>query len=390
MKALYHFRTRGSGAEAVHISGVAGAFEELEHEVEFFNPGNADPRRRVNPYEALSSPGFFGKVSRTLPRWVFELLEIGYNAWAWWPLWRRLTRGGFGLLYERHAFFLIVGASVARARRVPLIVEVNELVGDERVSRQPMLAGLARACDRFVFRRADLIVVVSPHLRRRIEALGIAGEKVLVQPNAVDWRQCDPPADGSEVRARHGLAERVVIGFVGWFVPWHRVDLLVAAFAEVHRQRPETALLLVAEGPLLGELEAQAQRLGVADSVRFAGAVAHDAVPQHIAAMDICVVPNSNAYRSPLKLFEYMAQGRAVVAPRVEPIEMVLRDRANGLLFAPGESASLADALRTSVEDAALRQTLGRQAREDVRTKHTWRENVAALLAALASAPRGS
>lgn len=380
MRILYHFRTRASGAEAVHISGIANALTRLGHEVVFLNPSGRDPRAKTNPYAALKAPGFFGRVSRSLPRFVFELLEIAYNAWAFVKLRGLLAGRGFDLIYERHAFFLFASAFLAKRRGVPLVVEVNELVGDSRVSEQPVFRALVRCCDRLVFARARSIVVVSPHLKRRIEALGVPGSRVLVQPNAVDPHDFKTPADGNVVRERLALRDSVVAGFVGWFVEWHRVDLLIEAFATLAPRHPDARLLLIAEGPLRDNLLALATGLGVVDRVCFAGSVPHSEVPAHVAAMDICVVPHSNEYRSPIKLFEYMGQGRAVVAPRTEPIAMVVRDGENGLLFEPGSAAALAGALERLL-DSALRQRMGQQARADVLAHHTWTHNAKAMLA---------
>jgi glycosyltransferase involved in cell wall biosynthesis len=386
MRILYHFRTRGSGAEAVHISGIANAFEGLGHTVDFLNPAGVDPRGKASPYAALAAPGLFGRVSHALPRFAFEFLEIAYNAWAWIHLRQLFASGAHDLVYERHAFFLFATAYMARAAGVPLVVEVNELVGDARVSEQPVLRGLVSRCDRAVFSRATLIVVVSPHLKRRIEAMGIDGRKVLVLPNAVDPADYATPADGTAVRTALGLGpENVVIGFLGWFVAWHRLELLIEAFATVARQHPQARLMLVAEGPLREQLAAQVAKLGATERVVFAGSVPHTEVPRHIAAMNVCVVPHSNEYRSPIKLFEYMGQGRAVVAPRTEPIEMVMRDGVNGLLFEPGSASAMAHVLERLVSDAALRVSLGRSARRDVLEQHTWTQNAQAVLANLPS-----
>lgn len=382
MRILYHFRTRGTGAEAVHISGMASAFEELGHTVQFSSPSGVDPRKKTSPFSTRDASGTMSRLSHVLPRCIFELLEMGYNALAWVRLRGLLGESRFDLIYERHAFFLFVTAFIANARRIPLVVEVNELVGDERVREQPILKGLASRCDRAVFSRAALIVVVSPHLKRRIEGMGIDGRKILVQPNAVDPADYESPADGTELRQTWSFgSDAVVIGFIGWFVGWHRLELLVETFAEVSRRHPEARLLLVGEGPLQAQLEAQIDSLGIRDRVVLAGAVPHSDIPRTIAAMDICVVPHSNEYRSPIKLFEYMGQGRPVVAPRTEPIEMVLEDGANGLLFEAGSSPALAAALDRLLPDSLLRERLGTAARDAVLLKHTWLNNARAALA---------
>jgi glycosyltransferase involved in cell wall biosynthesis len=381
MNILFHFRTQGTGAEGVHLAGMAGAFRRLGHRVVFLSPGKVDPTATAgdNPFRAQRR-GVLSRLAARAPGVVFELFEIVYNAVAGWRLEALLRGERFDLIYERHAFFLAVTAWLAERRGVPLVVEVNELAGDERIRAQPWLLPLARWADRFTFRRAHLIVVVSPYLQRRIEALGIHPDKILVLPNAVDEQLLDPVGEAGPIRDRFGCTDAVVVGFAGWFVAWHRLDVLVAEFAALAAQWPNLRLLLVGDGPLRVRLEAQAAALGVRDRLIFAGAVAHTAMPAYLAAMDICVVPHSNAYRSPIKLFEYMAQGRAVVAPRTEPIALVLRHGENGLLFDPENAEDLRAQVAALVGGQPLRQRLGEQARHDVRERHTWTQNAQAVL----------
>ena len=382
MKILHHFRTRGVGAEAVHIAGVANALEVLGHKVVFSSPTGVDPRASagVNLLQDSDRGGIVGFVSRKSPASFFEILELGYNIVAWFRNRRLLHRERFDLIYERHAFFMFATALLAQRWRIPFVVEVNELVGDERVRKQPSFAALVRQCDRITFQRANLIVVVSPHLKRKIVAQGIDVQKILVLPNAVSREEFSIPADGGEWRKRWCCKESVVIGFVGWFVAWHRLEGLMEAAAALIRLQPEIRLLLVGDGVLREPLSAVAQRLGISDKVIFTGNVAHAEIPVHIAAMDIAVVPHSNDYRSPLKLFEYMGQGKPVVAPRTEPIEMVIRDGVNGLLFEPGSTQGLLKALTTLIKDPELRARLGTRARRDVLERHTWEHNAAAVL----------
>lgn len=385
MNILYHFRTQGTGAEGVHISGIARAFGRLGHRVIFSSPTGVDPRTTAgaNPFAEKERRSFLARLAARAPALVFELLEIAYNAAAYARNRTLLARENCALIYERHAFFLCATAFLAQRRGIPLVVEVNELAGDERVRADPWLLPLARLADRLTFQRASLIVVVSPHLRRRIAALGIAPEKILVLPNAVSAASLDTPADGAPIRARHGCAEAVVIGFVGWFVAWHRLENLLTQFAALAAGDPRLRLMLVGDGTLRADLAAQAAALGISDRVIFTGPVPHAEIPAHLAAMDICVVPHSNEYRSPIKLFESMARARATVAPRTEPIAQVITDGVNGLLFDPPDPATLRAALQRLIASPALRATLGEAARTTIREHHTWDRNAQAVLGGL-------
>lgn len=388
MKILYHFRTRGTGAEGVHIAGIAEAWERQGHSVRFISPGNVDPRqsRGSNPFGQRRT-SWAHRLAAACPGFLFEFLELTYNAVAAVRLLRGLRREPADLLYERHAFFLVAGAWVARRVGIPFVVEVNELVGDERVRSQPWLSGVARACDRYVFRRAHRIVVVSPHLARRVTALGIPVERVLVLPNAVDpdLYPDRSPAEAlrsrAHLRSAWGVPESAfLVGFAGWFVPWHRLEGLVSAFALLHPSIPHARLILFGDGPGRNALEQQAAAAGIRDAIVWPGAIAHPELPACLSACDALVVPHSNAFRSPIKLFEYLAVGRPVVAPATEPIRSVVSDGAEALLFPPEDWNALANRLLQVANDGERAGRFAAAGRKLALTRHTWDANARRII----------
>ena len=96
--------------------------------------------------------------------------------------------------------------------------------------------------------------------------------------------------------------------------------------------------------------------------------------------LDVAVLPHSNRFGSPLVLFEFMACGLPIVAPRLDPITDVLRDGMTGLLFDPLDLGQMVEAITTLLESAELRRRLGDTARHRVRAEHTWEQNAAAIL----------
>jgi glycosyltransferase involved in cell wall biosynthesis len=100
--------------------------------------------------------------------------------------------------------------------------------------------------------------------------------------------------------------------------------------------------------------------------------------------MDVAVLPNSEAFNSPMKLFEYMSMAKPVIAPRVPAIEEVICDGENGLLFEPGDLAGFCDAVGRLHDDAGLRRRVGRNARECVLSNHTWEGNARRMLQTIA------
>ena len=197
----------------------------------------------------------------------------------------------------------------------------------------------------------------------------------------VDREQFNPQVDGSAIRQRYGLEDRFVVGFLGWIRPWHGVDQLVDAVAQLARQAPQMSLLIVGDGPALPGLREQVAAAGLGDRVHFSGPVKQADVPRHLAAMDVTVQPNVTDYASPIKLFEYLAMGKAVIAPDKPNIREVLEDGIDGLLFQPGDAVDMARALLSLYEDRELLRKFSDAAVSVVeRRGYFWESNAASVL----------
>jgi glycosyltransferase involved in cell wall biosynthesis len=184
------------------------------------------------------------------------------------------------------------------------------------------------------------------------------------------------------LRIPPALEQRVLLGFVGYYRPWHRLDLVLEALAS--RELADAALVLVGEGPAHEGLMARAKELGVLERVHHAGRRSHEDIPRLLPAFDVALVPAINPYASPLKLFEYMAAGLACVAPDQPNLREVLRHDHDALLVPPGEGARLQSALARLVSDAGLRRRLGLAARRTILERDlTWDGNARRVLQAL-------
>jgi glycosyltransferase involved in cell wall biosynthesis len=386
MNVLYHHRTRGEDVEGVHIRGIIAGLRGLGHSVDVVSPPGVDVERshrpaRVAHGQRRASP--WSLLSRKAPEVLFESIEVAYNAFAWPTLELKLSRGDYQLLYERYALFSLAGVVAARRHRLPLILEVNDSAVVSRI-RPLELTAAARRVERFVWQRADAIVTITSYFRDLILEAGVPAERVHVIPNAVD-DDAFTAAPATGLRARLGLDGKVVIGYVGAFNHWRRLDLLVAAFAAVAARHPSAHLVLIGDGPDKSAIADQARRLGVDGRVSFTGKVPHAEIPAHLDAIDIAVIPHSNTYGSPMKLFEYMAAGKLVVAPWLPPIVSVIGEDDGGVLFPPLDAAGLERALDGLCSDGERRARLGARAREKVLAGYVWRRHAATILAIHAS-----
>ena len=127
--------------------------------------------------------------------------------------------------------------------------------------------------------------------------------------------------------------------------------------------------MLVGDGPIRKMIEEMIKEENIEDKVIFTGNVKHDNVPKFIAAMDICVIPQSNEYRSPVKLFEYMAMSKPVIAPRLEPIELVVEHEKSGILFEQANENSFKEVLIYLMENNDEREKLAYLARKIIRQR---------------------
>ncbi len=291
------------------------------------------------------------------------------------------------LVIARHTLFSAAGLTLARSLGCPLVLEVNAPLIEERRRYWGLtLDRAAQEKEQMVFGGADLLVAVSEGVRAYLLRCGAPRERIMVQPNGVNLSIFHPEIDDSVVRDRYNLQNRLVVGFAGSLKPWHGVDMLLRAFASVSRvlllqgEAGELPLhlLIVGEGPQHEHLAQLAGELEIRDAVTFTGAVPHDDVSGYLAAMDIAVapyLPTDGFYFSPLKVMEYLAMGRAIVAPRLGQIPSLLQgsDGPCGLIYSPDDQHELAAALLRLSREPELRRLFGLRAAAQARRRASWR-----------------
>jgi glycosyltransferase involved in cell wall biosynthesis len=296
---------------------------------------------------------------------------------------------GHDLVQERVRLYRSGVAMACKRLGIPYVVffDADEIL--ERDFAGTPITGLLRWRAVQMMRRtlgiADRVICVTEETKGHLVAQwDVPAERIAVFPNGVDIKHHRPdPESRLEVRASLGMDDAFVVIFVGRFYRWHDVTTLLQAFAEFAQHHPQAHLLLVGDGDERGAMEQLALGLGLGRRVSFTGLVSHTKIPQLVSAADVAVAPyppmEQDLWSSPMKLFEYMASGTAVVASNLGQIAKVLQDGVNGLLVPPGDASALASALVRLHDDAGLRSELGRQAREDAVRKHSWVDYVLRL-----------
>lgn len=383
MRILYHHRTASRDGQAVHIEEMVAALRAAGHEVCVVAPA----QRKTDGQPAVKDTSMGGEVSwvqrlrERLPKSVYELLELGYSLVAY----RRLARAASSfrpdVIYERYNLYLLAGLWLARKLGVPLLLEVNAPLVDERLRFGGLgLPRLARWAEDQVWRGADVVLPVTAVLSGHVQKRGVSVERIVVIPNGINESHFasapGAPAAKAALRAA-GWDDALILGFTGFVRDWHGVDRVIDWMAS--DQAPhDTRLLMVGDGPARADLESQAKRLGLSSRVRFTGVVPREEVPALVAAFDIALQPAVVAYASPLKLFEYLALGKAVVAPSVPNLQEVLTHGDNAILFDPNQDGAMETALTELCRDAELRARIAHGAAASIaRRGLTWHANAA-------------
>jgi glycosyltransferase involved in cell wall biosynthesis len=381
MRVIYHHRTRGRDVEGVHIRGIVGALRELGHEVRIVSFPGADPEQAPAAAGPAHRKGRLAAWVARIPGALFELAELAYNAVTLVRMGRVLRRERPELIYERYSLFLFATIWLARRHGVPIVLEINDSALVERV-RPLYLKALARRIERWCMRRCTGLVFISSHFRDQAQAAYGTIAPCVVSPNAADLARFDPARfDREALRRERGLDDRVVCGFIGSFARWHGVDGFVRAIAPQLARAPELTLLLVGDGVTLPEVRELVDRERLGLQVRLPGRVPHDDIAAWIACMDYAVLPDSNEYGSPMKLFEFMAMGVAVVAPDYSPVAEVTVDGSTGWLFPRRDVQACIDRLLDLAPRAEERQRVGAAARAYIVRERQWRNNAEQLLA---------
>lgn len=382
MRILYHHRTRGLRVEGVHIRGIVHALRELGHTVTVMSFPGADPEHAPVARSEAGRGRLGGLVTR-LPGIVFEFFELAYNLVTWPRMALAIRRQRPQLIYERYSLFLFSTVWLARRHGIPVILEINDSALVERV-RPLSLKRLARRVEGWCFRSSTGLVFISTHFLRQARSSYGEIARSIVSPNAADLDRFNPAHfEVARLRAERGLGNRVVCGHIGAFAHWHGMDRFMDAIAPRLDEVPELILVLVGDGRTLPAIREMVDARGLAERVLLAGQVAHADIPAWIACMDYAVLPDSNEYGSPMKLFEFMAMGVAMVAPDYAPIAEVVDDGRTGWLFPRGRVDACVQRVIELATQAEERRRVGQAARECIVHKHQWRNNAEQLLSLL-------
>ena len=292
------------------------------------------------------------------------------------------------ILFSRLELYNFSVARLSRWLNIPLVLEADCPPSYEHSNfygkHYMHLGNFAAKIEIASLKRAGAVIAISSILKNYYVERGVPAEKIHVIPNGADPVKFRPREKPKHLVQKYNLAGKTVIGWVGALVGWSGVEEMVRMAEHVLQNYPEAAFLLVGGGDNQALFERRLRRGDWASRVILPGQVPHDQVPDYLACTDIVLAPYPKLpfwYASSMKIFEYMAAGKAIVTSNVGQIGEVIADGRNGLFFEAEKEDDLLAKTTVLLRDARLRQKLGRQARQDVLEKYTWEQHGKTIVA---------
>ncbi len=363
------------GGARTHVKGIIRAFEGLGWNVKPYIVGDKVPRKWViKGSERAVSSTFF----RTLIVDVVRLLIAAKNSRSAW----QEMKGQVDWVYERFGTFQAMGKKF-KHHGIPWILETNALLYEEaKFERKSLvLYELARRAEIRAYQECDVLVCISNNLKQRLTTeAGVPEDKILVIPNGVDIEYVNPNKHPPK-----RLFKGFTLGFVGSLYAWSGLDTLIEVIGELRSEGLDLSLVVVGDGQMKETWLSLVRQLDLTENVKFVGLLPHQDLLSILAGCDLGYsghfdLKGRQAYRSPLKLYEYMAMAKPVLASAIEGTTAIIREGETGFLFQPNDKYSLKQALLRAFASQNQLQQMGEKARRNIEVNHSWTNRVQMLI----------
>jgi glycosyltransferase involved in cell wall biosynthesis len=368
-------RHKGS---VVHVKEIVEGLRKLGHRVGLVACSLNNPEKEDHFYSLNIIPSSMLRLLRLTrqPRIVSLLFLLVY-------LIKILPQ--YDMIYAREFHAVIIAQLPRLVFRRKLVFEMNGIASEEwRLKKDSLLnhifVHLVRIAERMATRYSERIIAVAPKIKLYIiQKFSCPSDKIKVIANGVNTKQFYPIHDLPallEWKKRLGIKlDDTVIAYVGNLAPWQGIDNLMEIFFRLRSKNRNLKFLIVGEGVLKPLLLEKVRGSGYDGDVLFTGMVDHEEIPFVINLADICVAPLRVMTGSPIKVFEYMACGKPVIASRIEGLEFIEAEGA-GRLTAPEDRMDLEEALTELIKEPGKRAEMGQRGMQIARERFSWESRV--------------
>ena len=282
------------------------------------------------------------------------------------------------IVYERDGYFTCLSSDLAKLGS-SWYIEVNAPAIEERqaFSGRSFFRDYTHFLKKNSYSLSLGLFTVSSDLATFLQSkYNVDKKKVIINPNGVDDSHFKP------LISNDILGTNYTFGFVGSILPFHGVQELIVAFQDLVIEGLDCSLIIIGDGDELAQLKETVKIRDLAERVTFTGAVMYSKIPEMLKEVSICIMPKSNWYGSPVKIFEYGAMKKPVIAPNVGPVREIITHEYDGILVS--NVTELASSMKRLYSDAELCRILGERLYQRVSDNFTWRMNTQRILDTIA------
>jgi glycosyltransferase involved in cell wall biosynthesis len=294
---------------------------------------------------------------------------------------------GYDLIFVREDVLMgLLAFYIKRRYKIPFAYEIvdppeQKWEGCKIEGKKPrilyyLIAKFSASMEIFIMKRADFVLPTTKWFAEALVKKGISKSKLLPHPNGVDIESFFKNKDGKDVREKYHLSNSKIIIYLGTMDKARYLGLLIKTFGKVKKEIEDVKLLMVGEGRDRENLERLAEELGIKDDVIFTGQVAQSEVPNFIAAADVGVspIPPLSFYKvsSPIKMLEYMAMGKPVVANEEIPEQEEVIRKSGGGRLVKFEDESFANGIIELIDNPDKAREMGKNGQKWIMKNRTY------------------
>ena len=312
-------------------------------------------------------------------------------------------------IYERLCLGIYVGVQISQKLNIPYIIEYNgseismsKSFSDFQYEHEDVLL----KAEEVAFKQATLISVISENVCEELVRRNVPKSKILVNPNGVDVDAYKMENDFYRELRRNKLGinkSDTVVGFIGTFGGWHGIEVIANSLNSICSRNKVIKFLFIGDGSYAHLIHEAVKKYNLADRVLFLGMKTQQEGKELLGCCDLFIAPHSahmvdgKFFGSPIKLFEYMALGKGIIASDLEQIGEILAPSIKasnlstsnlsgnecGVLCKPGSTEEFIEAVLFMVNNPNISEVMGKNARIKVKNSYTWKNNIERLLSKL-------
>jgi glycosyltransferase involved in cell wall biosynthesis len=290
-------------------------------------------------------------------------------------------------IYKHHHDFHYGGAKVKKKTGIPFILHIDGVTTWVKEKWGKVYNHrLLKISEEIEIYNSDAIVVPSENLKNQVlDLFDVPDHKVFAAPNGVDNDKFYPEISGKRIRKKYNLDNKFVFGFTGTFGDWHGVDVMAESVKYIKDSIPNAFFLFVGDGNLRPKLDEILKRDNVEHLAHITGFMPYKEIPEFLSASDVLLAPSVNNpdipfFNSPVKLFEYMAMEKPIIATEVGQQKDVFQHEINSLIVRENDPKHLAEAMIRLYKDKELCKRISSGARKDAIEKYDWKVNAEIII----------